>query len=90
MTPLTNRELRKCPRRRPWNGGLSGIEQLRWCLALLRDPVALVVLLVLLLDGAPGDAVGAIFFPVLVLRGFEGLFVDLLRVLGEVVLHTVW
>jgi hypothetical protein len=36
-------------------------------LVTLLDPVAFVVLLVRVLYGAPGDAVGAIFLPVLIL-----------------------
>jgi hypothetical protein len=60
----------------------------RW-LAILGDPVALVVLLVLLLNSAPSDAVGAALLAVLVLGGVEGLLVDLLGVLGQVVLHAV-
>jgi hypothetical protein len=34
-------------------------------LVLLFDPVTLVVLLILVLDGAPGDAVGAVLLAVL-------------------------
>jgi hypothetical protein len=33
---------------------------------------------------------GAILFAVLLLCGVERLFVDLLGVFGQVVLHTVW
>ena len=88
MIPLTNRELRKCPRQRPGNGRLSCIELLRWCLALLGDPVALVVLLVLVLHRASSDAVGALL-AVLVLGGVVGSAVDPLGVLGEVVPHAV-
>jgi hypothetical protein len=40
------------------------------------DPVAVLVLLVFLLHGAPGDAVGPILFAVLLLCGVEGLLVD--------------
>src|SRR5215217_6770748 len=58
-------------------------------LAILLDPVAFVVFLVFLFHGAPGDAVGAILLPVLVLCGVEGLFVDLLGVFGEVVLDVI-
>src|SRR5215212_10339460 len=58
-------------------------------LAILLDPVALIVLLVLVLYRAPGDTVGAVLFSVLILCGVEGLLVDLLGVLGEVVLHVV-
>jgi hypothetical protein len=46
--------------------------------AILLNPVALLVLLVLLLHGAPGDAVGAVLLAVLLLGGVEGLLVDLL------------
>src|SRR5215208_6182414 len=53
------------------------------------DPVAFLVLLVFLLYSAQGDAVGAILFAVLLLRGVEGLLVDLLRFLGEIVLHII-
>src|SRR5215217_4399613 len=58
-------------------------------LAILLNPVAFVVFLVFLFHGAPGDAVGAILLPVLVLCGVEGLFVDLLGVFGEVVLDVI-
>src|SRR5215218_3853743 len=58
-------------------------------LAILLDPVALIVLLVPILHGAPGHPVGAVLFSVLILCGVEGLLVDLLGVLGEVVLHVV-
>src|SRR5215207_2185155 len=58
-------------------------------LAILLDPVALIVLLVLVLYGAPGDAVGAILLIVLILCRVEGLLVDLLGSLGEVVLDVV-
>src|SRR5215213_6116239 len=58
-------------------------------LAILLDPVALVVLLVFVLHGAPGDPVGAVLLPVLLLCGVEGLLVDLLCVLGQVVLDVV-
>src|SRR5215210_4213383 len=40
-------------------------------------------------NGAPGHAVGAALLAVLLLGGVEGLFVDLLGVLGQVVLHVV-
>src|SRR5215203_5353524 len=59
-------------------------------LAILLDPVALLVLLVLLLHGAPGNAVGAVLLAVLILCGVEGLLVDLLGSLGQVVLDAVW
>jgi hypothetical protein len=49
----------------------------------------LIVLLVLLLDGASSHPVGAILLTVLIFGGVEGLFVDLLGVLGEVVLDAV-
>jgi hypothetical protein len=49
-------------------------------LALLLDPVALVVLLVLILHGAPGYPVSAALLPVVLLGGVEGLLVDLLGV----------
>jgi len=55
---------------------------LRHELAILLDPVALPVFLVLLLHGAPGDPMGAVLLPVLILRGVEGLLVALLGVLG--------
>src|SRR5215212_4432139 len=58
-------------------------------LAILLDPIALVVLFVFLLYGAPGDAVGAVLFTVLILCGVERLLVDLLGVLGQVVLDVV-
>jgi hypothetical protein len=45
------------------------------------DPVAFLVLLVFLLYGAPGDAVGPILFSVLLRCGVERLFIDLLSVL---------
>jgi hypothetical protein len=59
-------------------------------LAILLDPVALIVLLVLVLDGAPSHAVGAVLLTVLIFGGVEGLLVDLLGSLGEVVLDAVW
>src|SRR3712207_911593 len=58
-------------------------------ITLFGDPVALVVLLVLVLDGAPRHAVGAVLLAVLFFGGAERLLVDLLRVLGQVVLHAV-
>jgi hypothetical protein len=58
-------------------------------LIILLDPVALLVLLVFLLYGAPGDPIGAILLAVLILCGVEGLLVDLLGVFGEVVLYTI-
>src|SRR5215204_3075335 len=58
-------------------------------LAILLDPVALIVLLVPILHGAPGHPVGAVLFSVLILCGVEGLLVDLLSVLGEVVLDII-
>src|SRR5918995_2562897 len=57
--------------------------------AILLDPVAFIIFLVLLLYGAPGDAVSAIFLTVLIFGGVEGLFVDLLGVPWQVVLHVV-
>jgi hypothetical protein len=57
--------------------------------AILLDPVALLILLVLVLYGAPGYAVGAVLFSVLILCGVEGLLVDLLGSLGQVVLDVV-
>jgi hypothetical protein len=74
---------------------VSPREGLRRCrfygdvLAILLDPVALLVLLVYLLYGAPGDAMGPILFSVLILRGVEGIFVDLLGVFGQVVLDVI-
>src|SRR5215217_6559435 len=65
------------------SGGPQGL----W--SVLLEPVALVILLVLVLDSAPGDAVGAFLLAVLVLGGVVGRAVDLLRVLGEVVPHAV-
>jgi hypothetical protein len=56
---------------------------------LLLDPAALVVLLVLVLDGAPGDAVGAFLLAVVIPGGVVGRAVDLLRVLGKLVPHAV-
>jgi len=50
-------------------------------LAIFLDPVALLILLVFLLDGAPSDPVGAVLLAVLILRGVEGFLVDLLGVL---------
>src|SRR5215208_3597508 len=68
----------------------SGRYRFRECvLAILLDPVALIVLLVLVLYSAPGDAMCAVLFSVLILCGVEGLLVDLLGVLGQVVLHVV-
>src|SRR5215210_708172 len=58
-------------------------------LAILLDPIALIVLLVLVLYRAPGDAMGAVLLSVLILSGVEGLLVDLLCVLGKVVLDVV-
>jgi hypothetical protein len=58
-------------------------------LAILLDPVAFLVLLVFLLYGASGGAVGAVLLTVLSLCGVERLLVDLLGVLGQVVLHVV-
>src|SRR5215203_6366713 len=58
-------------------------------LAILLDPIALLVLLVLVFYRAPGDAVGAVLLAVLILRGVEGLLVDLLGSLGQVVLDVV-
>src|SRR5215216_4115626 len=58
-------------------------------LVLLGDPVAFLVLLVLLLYGAPGDTVSTILFSVLLLCGVERLLINLLGVLREVVLHAV-
>src|ERR671921_2661289 len=57
--------------------------------AILLDPVALLVLLVLVLYRAPGDTVGAVLLAVLILCGVESLLVDLLGVLGQVVLDVV-
>jgi hypothetical protein len=54
--------------------------------AILLDPVAL---LMLVLYGATGYAVGAVLFSVLILCGVEGLLVDLLCSLGQVVLDAV-
>ena len=62
---------------------------LRRTSVLLLDPVALVVLLVLLLHGTPGDAVGAALLAVLLLGRVECFFVDLLGVFGKVVLRAV-
>jgi hypothetical protein len=56
---------------------------------LFGDPLSVLILLVLLFYGAPGDPMGAILFAVLLLRGVERLFVDLLGVLWDVLLHTV-
>ena len=56
---------------------------------LFGDPLFVLVLLVFLLYGAPGDAVGPILFAVLLLCGVERPFIDLLGVLGEVVLYTI-
>src|SRR5829696_7736036 len=58
-------------------------------LAILLNPVALLVLLVLVLYGAPGDAMGPVLLSVLILRGVEGLLVDLLGVLWQVILDVV-
>src|SRR5215208_6146061 len=57
--------------------------------AILLDPVALLVLLVFVLYGAPGYPMGAILLAVLILCGVEGLLVDFLGVLGQVVLDVV-
>src|SRR5215212_2748773 len=64
-----------------------------WCWqgsAILLDPVAFLILLVLVLNCAPGHAVGAIFLTVLLLGGVEGLLIDLLGVLWQVVLDALW
>src|ERR671915_1319361 len=53
-------------------------------------PLAFSVLLVLLLDGAPGHPVAAILLVVLLLCGVVRRPVDLLGVLGQVVPHAVW
>src|SRR5215211_6526987 len=58
-------------------------------LAILLNPVALLLLLVFVLHGAPGHTVGAVLFSVLILRGVEGLLVDLLGVLGQIVLDVI-
>src|SRR5215208_6654059 len=58
-------------------------------LAILLDPIALIVLLVLVLYRAPGDAVGAVLLAVLILCGVERLLVGLLGSLGQVVLDVV-
>src|ERR671911_1225169 len=65
-------------------GDLHGLGSL-----LFLYPVALVILLVLVLHGAPGYPVGAILLTELILGGVEGLLVDLLGVLGEIVLDVV-
>src|ERR671910_369219 len=65
-------------------GDLHGLGSL-----LFLYPVALVILLVLVLHGAPGYPVGAILLTELILGGVEGLLVDLLGVLGQVVLDVV-
>src|SRR5215208_2959090 len=56
---------------------------------LLLDPLTFFVLLVLLLDGAPGHPLAAILLIVLFLCGVVSCPVDLLGVLGQVVPHTV-
>src|SRR5215218_9030178 len=56
---------------------------------LFRYPVALIVLLVLVLHGAPGHSVGTILLAILILCGVEGLLVDLLGVLWQIVLDVV-
>src|SRR5215217_7000036 len=56
---------------------------------LLLDPLTFFVLLVLLLDGAPGNPVAAILLVVLLLGGVVSCPVDLLGVLGQVVPHAV-
>jgi len=57
---------------------------------LLLDPLsALFVLLVLLLDGAPGNPVAAILLVVLLLCGVVRRSVDLLGVLGQIVPYAV-
>src|SRR5215208_3060311 len=61
-----------------WNGS-----------AILLDPVALLVFLVLVLHSAPGYPMGAALLPILILGGVEGLLVDLLGVFGQVVLDVV-
>jgi hypothetical protein len=65
-------------------GDLHGLGSL-----LFLYPVALVVLFILVLHCAPGDAVGAVFFTVLLLGGVEGLLVDLLGMLWQIVLDVV-
>src|SRR5215211_3530205 len=57
--------------------------------AVLLDPVAFLILLILVLNCAPGNTVGAIFLTVLLFGGVEGLLVDLLGSLGKVVLDVV-
>src|SRR5215208_6374630 len=58
--------------------------------AVLLDPVAFLILLILVLNCAPGNAVGAVLLAVLLFCGVEGLLVDLLGVLGQVVLDALW
>jgi len=65
-------------------GDLHGLGSL-----LFLYPFALVVLLVLVLHGAPSDAVGAVLLAVLILCGVEGLLVNLLGSLGQVILDAV-
>src|SRR5829696_7591371 len=65
-------------------GDLHGLGSL-----LFLYPVALLVLLILVLYRAPGYPVGAVLLAVLILCGVEGLLVDLLGSLGQVVLDVV-
>jgi hypothetical protein len=62
---------------------------LPWVLALFGDPLAVLVLLVLVLDGTSGYPVGAALLPVLLFGRVEGFLVDLLRVFGQIVLHAI-
>lgn len=72
------------PRERP----IVAAERDCHLLLLFRNPVAVVVLFVLLLYGK-GDPVSPALLLVLLLGGVESLFVDLLRVTGQVVFHAV-
>src|SRR4028119_728458 len=86
MRPSAGREVSRG--RRPSRRSSAGAQAPEAC-GLLLDPVALVVLLVLLLHGAPSRGVGAALLAVLIFGGVEGLLVDLLGVLWQVVLHVV-
>src|SRR5215203_849265 len=70
-----------------WSSAASSVF-MRWLLAFLH-PLAVLVLLILSLDGAPSDAVGAALLAVLLFGRDKCCQVNLLRVLGKVIHHTV-
>ncbi len=58
--------------------------------ALALDPVAVVILVILLLDGGPGDPVGALLVLVVLLPGaVERFLLDALSVRREIVLDRI-